>query len=108
MKPIPHDWFAPLPTAEEIRRRRHTDVSSDPRYNHWGLFAAAGDAKCTAPPSRIPDWVLPRAETHMLFEAGHGTTPDLIYARRVPNTPSPDPTSFNIMQCTLIIIEIGF
>jgi hypothetical protein len=44
----------------------------------------------------------------MMFEAGHGTAPDLIYARGVPNTPSPDPTSFNIMQCTLILVEIGF
>ena len=44
----------------------------------------------------------------MLLEAGHGTTPDLIYARGVPNTPSPDPTSFNKMQCTLIIVEIVF
>jgi hypothetical protein len=44
----------------------------------------------------------------MLFEAGHGTTPDLIYARRVPNTPSPDPTCFNKKQCTLILVEIGF
>jgi hypothetical protein len=25
---IQHDWFAPLPTTEEIRRRRHTDVSA--------------------------------------------------------------------------------
>jgi hypothetical protein len=44
----------------------------------------------------------------MLFETGHGTTPDLIYARGIPNTPSPDPTSFNKMQCTHIIVEIGF
>ncbi len=44
----------------------------------------------------------------MLFDAGHGTEPDLIYARGVPNTPSPDPTSFNKKQCTIIIIKIGF
>jgi hypothetical protein len=44
----------------------------------------------------------------MLFDAGHGTSPDLIYARGVPNTPSPDPTSFDQKQCTLIIVEIGF
>ena len=107
-KNTPHDWFAPLPTTEEIRRRRHTDVSLDPSYNHRGLSAATGDAECTATPSRIPEWVLPHAETQMLSEAGHGTTPDLIYARGVPNTPSLDPTSFNKMQCTLIIVEIGF
>ena len=44
----------------------------------------------------------------MLLEAGHCTSPDLIYARGVPDTPSPDPTSFDKRQCTLIIVEIGF
>jgi hypothetical protein len=43
-----------------------------------------------------------------VFEAGHGTAPDLIYARGVPGTPFPDPTSFDKRQCILIIIEIGF
>ncbi len=43
----------------------------------------------------------------MMFDAGHGTSPDLIYARGVPNTPSLNPTSFNKKQCTLVIIEIG-
>jgi hypothetical protein len=90
-----HNWLAPLPTTEEIRRRRHIDVSQDPRYNHWGLSAVAGDAESTAAPNRIPDWVLPYEETLRLFEAGHGTTPDLIYARGVPNTSSPDPTTFD-------------
>ena len=44
----------------------------------------------------------------MLFEAGHGTAPDFIYARGVPDSPSSDPTSFDRKQCTLMIIEIGF
>ena len=44
----------------------------------------------------------------MFDEAGHGTTPDLIYARGVPDTPTPDPTSFDKKQCNLIIVEIGF
>ncbi len=44
----------------------------------------------------------------MLFEAGHGTAPDLIYAIGVPDTRSPDPTSFDKKKCTLIISEIGF
>jgi hypothetical protein len=44
----------------------------------------------------------------MLLEAGHGTIPDLIYARGVPDAPSPDPTSFDKKHCTLIIVEIGF
>jgi hypothetical protein len=105
---IPHDWLAPLPTKEDIRRRRHTDVYLDPKYNHWVLSAAAGDEECTTSPSRIPDWVSPHEETQLLFEAGHGTAPDLIYARKVPDIPSPDPTSFDKKQCTLILVEIGF
>ncbi len=32
----------------------------------------------------------------------------LIYARGVPDFPSPNPTSFNKTQCTLILVEIGF
>ena len=59
----PHDWFAPLSTSEDFRSRRHTDVSQDPRYNHWGISAADGDAECTAAPRRIPNWVLPQRET---------------------------------------------
>jgi hypothetical protein len=35
----------------------------------------------------------------------HGS--DLIYARGVPDSPSPDPTSFNNKLCTIIIVEIG-
>ena len=42
-----------------------------------------------------------------MFEAGHGTSPDLIYARGVPDTPFPDPTFFERRQCILIIVEIG-
>jgi hypothetical protein len=44
----------------------------------------------------------------MLFEAGHGPPPDLIYARGVPDTPSSDPKIFDKNQCTLIVVEIGF
>jgi len=44
----------------------------------------------------------------MLFKAGHGASPDLVYARGVPDTPAPDPTSFDRKQCALIIVEIGF
>ena len=43
-----------------------------------------------------------------MFEAGHGAAPDLIYAREIPDTPSPDLTFFNRKQCTLILVEIGF
>ena len=43
----------------------------------------------------------------MLFEAEHGTAPDLIYARGVPDPPTSDPTSFDRKHCTLVIIDIG-
>jgi hypothetical protein len=56
----------------------------------------------------LPDWVLSHEETQALHAAGYGTGPDLIYARGVPDSPSPDPTSFSKKLCTLIIIEIGF
>jgi len=44
----------------------------------------------------------------MMIEAGHGTSLNLIYAREVSDIPSPDPISFDIKQCTLILLEIGF
>jgi hypothetical protein len=44
----------------------------------------------------------------MMFEAEHGTTLNLVYARGVSDAPSPDPTSFDKKQCALIIVEIGF
>ncbi len=44
----------------------------------------------------------------MLYEAGHGTAPDLVYARGVPDNPSPDLTAFDKKRCSLIIVEIGF
>ena len=28
-----HDWLAPLPTTENIKHRRHTVASQDPKYN---------------------------------------------------------------------------
>ena len=52
---LSHEWFAPLPTKEEVSSRRNTDVSHDPKYIHWGLSAAEGDAEYTAAPHRLPD-----------------------------------------------------
>jgi hypothetical protein len=46
--------------------------------------------------------------TQALFEGGHGTTPDLIYARGIPDTPDPRRTALEKRTCTLVFIEIGF
>jgi hypothetical protein len=64
--------------------------------------------QCTRAPRSIPEWVLPREEMQELYASGHGTAPDLIYARGVLDSPIPDPSSFNKKLCTLIIIEVGF
>ena len=42
------------------------------------------------------------------FPGGTRHRPDLIYAKGVPDTPSPDPKTFDRKKCNLIIIEIGF
>jgi hypothetical protein len=42
------------------------------------------------------------------YRKGHGTAPDLIYARGVPDTPSPDPSTFERQKRNLILIEVGF
>jgi hypothetical protein len=59
-------------------------------------------------PTRIPLWVIPPDETKKLFEDGHGTTLDPIYARGIPTTPNPDLTNVNKMQCTFILVEVEF
>ena len=42
------------------------------------------------------------------FEEGHGTAPNLTYARGVPDTPGEGKTNFDKKTCTLILIKIGF
>ena len=64
--------------------------------------------ECTAAPIRIPEWILPLETQDALVAAGHGTAPDLIYNRGVPDTPEPDPTTFDRKNCTLLVSEIFF
>ena len=59
-------------------------------------------------PARLPEWILPIETQEALFRAGHGTAPHLIYTRGVPDTPSPDPRTFDRKKCNLILLEIGF
>jgi hypothetical protein len=98
----------PLPFTETNRIRRYTDVSKDPRYILQGPSASDYDAECTLAPSRIPLWVLPAEETQTLFEGGHGTAADLIYAKGVPETPDQGQIIFDKKLCTLVLIEDGF
>ena len=68
------------------------------------LTALDYDAECTAAPNLIPPWVLPPEEAQALFEAGHGTEPDLMYARGIPYTPHPNQsTTADKKLCTLIV-----
>jgi hypothetical protein len=101
------DWLD-IPNVLHNRSRRLTDVSQELRYTRAYTTAGEGDAECTAAPRRIPEWILSQAEVQELHAAGHGTAPDLIYARGVPDTPYPDPSNFNKRLCILVIIEIGF
>jgi hypothetical protein len=64
--------------------------------------------ECTTAPTRIPEWILPLETQDALFAAGHGTAPDLIYARGVPDTPEPDPTTFDRKNCNLLVSEVFF
>jgi hypothetical protein len=81
------------------------DVSQDPRYD---ILTTNSDAECVEAPARLPEWILPLETQEALFRAGHGTAPDLIYVRGVPDTPSPDPHIFDRKKCNLILLEIGF
>ena len=101
----PTDWLALLPPEVETRRRRHTDISQDLRYK---IPPPTGDLECIEAPDRIPDLILHHETHEALFWAGHGIAPDLIYARGVPNNPSPDPNALDRKTCNLILIEIRF
>ena len=67
-----------------------------------------GDLECTEVPTRIPDSILALETQETLFRAGLGTARDLIYARGVPDTPSPDPSTLESKKCNLILIEVEF
>ena len=56
----------------------------------------------------MSDWILPLETHETLFRAGHGTAPDLIYARGVPDTPSLDPSTLDRTKCNLVLIEVEF
>jgi len=49
----PMGWLKPLPSAEDTRRRRHIDISQDPRYTDLDLSTDEGDAECTEAPTWI-------------------------------------------------------
>ncbi len=97
------------PTAmaevDYARNHRHTDVSQDPRYTQ---ATTDGDSECTEAPSRISGWILPLETQEALFKERHETAPDLIYARGIPETLSPDPNTFIRKKFNLILLEIGF
>ena len=59
-------------------------------------------------PTRIPDWIRPHETQEALFLARHGTAPDLVYARGVPDAPSSDPITFEHKKRNLVLIEVGF
>ena len=88
----PHsDLLDPIPSPDRVHNTRHTDASRDPRYETGSLSAVDGDTQCTATPAAyIPEWVLSIEEIKELYSAGHGTAPDLIYARGVRDSPHPD------------------
>jgi hypothetical protein len=59
----------------------------DPMYPLRDPVDTSGDEECTAAPSSIPHRVIPTEVTQALFDVGHGTAYDRIYARGVPDTP---------------------
>jgi len=54
-----------------------------------------GDVKCEGATISIPYLILPIEVHEFLINKDHGAASDLIYDRLLPETPSPDPTTFN-------------
>jgi hypothetical protein len=90
----------------------YTDVTVDPKTllaKHCESHAlASSDSEAVSAPSYIPPWVLSSTQIDNLRRQGQGVTPDLVYARGVPNVPNPDPSSFDKATCSLLLIEVGF
>jgi hypothetical protein len=88
------EWLKLPPYAEDTCRRRHTNASqdSDTPFRATLLPIEMGNAR--RPPPGYPLGT-PTKETQTLFEAGHGTAPDLVYARGGPTTLNPDLTNVN-------------
>ena len=90
----------------------YTDVTIDPKTllaKHYESHAlASSDSEAISAPSYIPPWVLSSTQIDNLRRRGQGVTPDLVYARGVPNVPNPDPSSFDKATCSLLLIEVGF
>ena len=90
----------------------YADVTIDPKRLLPHLYkpheSTNSDIEATTAPSYIPPWILSTEQTNKLRHQGLGVTPDLIYARGVPNVPNPNPSSFNKAECTLLLIEVGF
>ena len=99
-------WLASTPPAEALTWSRHIYVSQEPRYKT--KTSTRRDKECIAAPDRIRDWILPKEVHDALHKAGHGTAPDLIYARGILNAPNPDPVAFDRKKCNLILIKVGF
>ena len=93
-----NDWLEPIPPLEPERPRRHTDVSQDPRYKT--KTSTKDDEECITAPDRFPEWILPKEAQDALYKAGHSTAPDLIYAKGIPNTLSPDRGAFDRKSAT--------
>ncbi len=72
----PQDWLDPIPSTADTRRRRHTDVSQDPRYIHQDHSASDYDAECTTTPKQLIPWVLSQESSiaiitsYMFFSRG--------------------------------------
>ena len=60
-------------------------------------------------PRYIPAWALPQENLDNLMVVGAGAAPGIVYARGImPADPPPDIDAFNMMDCFIILIEVGF
>jgi hypothetical protein len=95
----------PPPT---LHRNRRVNVSIDTKTLPRQGEAETWDEEGVAVPRYIPAWVLPQEDLDSLMAAEAGAAPNIIYARRLPIDPSPDPASFNRKDCLLVLFEICF
>jgi hypothetical protein len=90
----------------------YSDVTIDikPTLNqiHTATSQSTPSDDPTKVPSHLPRWVLSQAAFDRLRQQNHGVTPDILYARGVPNSTAPDLSQLDKKRCSLLLVEVGF
>jgi hypothetical protein len=84
------------------------DIKSALNQIHTSTSRSTPADDPTQVPSHLPRWVLSQAAFDRLRQHNHGVTPDILYARGIPNSTSIDLSQIDKKGCSLLLVEVGF